>query len=59
MVKYIFKSKVPTIQRYDLNTEIKREAHMRMKVQQEFSRSYLLALMGTGINHSHQAPSLR
>lgn len=55
MVKYIFKSKLPTIQRYNLNTEIKGETHMRMKVQQEFSRSNLLALMRTGINDSHQA----
>lgn len=55
MVKYIFKSKLSTIQRYDLNTEIKGEAHMRMRVQQEFAGPNLLALMGTGINCSRQA----
>lgn len=48
MVKYIFKSKLPTIQRYDLNTQIKGEDHQEDESSTRIYQAKFISIAGDG-----------
>lgn len=52
MVKYISKSKLPTVQRYNFNTQIKGEAQQE---DESSTRIYQAKFVGMGLDCSHHA----
>lgn len=48
MVKYIFKSKLPTIQRYYLNTQIKGEAQQKGESSTRIYQAEFISVGGDG-----------